>query len=115
MRKTLAVSLIFVLTMLVAAAPLMACPFVQGQKACCRRTSSQAPRCPLAPSLERCPFYLTEAKIGVAEAKVVSLPLALAVSSVAPMLPVSQFVLEVRHDRLSDQAGAYLLNRVLRI
>jgi hypothetical protein len=115
MQKALIVVVTLVLTSLVVASPLVACPFLQGKPSCYRRTSSHAPRCPLAPTLERCPFYLTEAKIGLAEAKgtFVSLPATL-VSQPLSTSPVASR-LDLHRIRLPDQSGVYLLHRVLRI
>ena len=115
MRKLLIIAVTLVLTSLVVASPLVACPFLQGKPACCRKASSHAPRCPLAPTLERCPFYVTEAKIGWAESRGDTQP-ALAVSSDAQpsaALPVDWLL--HRPDRLPGHGRVYLRYRVLRI
>ncbi|MBY0506438.1 MAG: hypothetical protein K2X03_21135 [Bryobacteraceae bacterium] len=109
MRKIVAIAMAVVLSSLLVGSPLVACPFLAGKPSCCRRMASQAPKCPLAPSLERCPFYLTEGKLGYVEAK--SVPAA----PLTVPVPVPAFHGVEFRVRTADGSGVYLLHRVLRI
>lgn len=115
------------MTMLVTAAllvlltgiPLLSCPFLTAshtasQKPCCPRATSS--RCPLAPSLDACPYYLSEARLGFGEEAVAG-PLMWLDSSplpTPPALPASRDTVE-REDVALARAGPPALLEVLRI
>jgi hypothetical protein len=115
MRKALILTVLLTLTSLVVASPLVVCPFLQAKPACCRKTTSHAPRCPLAPTLERCPFYMTEAKIGQAEQKASVADAAISTSHQSADAPAMVACRASRPERVADGAGSYLRNRVLRL
>ena len=114
MRRALTLIMALTLTSLVVGSPLVACPFLQAkQPACCRKTSSHPPRCPFAPSLERCPFYLTESKIGETEQKA---PIAVFTPVlVTPESTVWVPFLVLGNPHVPDSARMYLRHRVLRL
>jgi hypothetical protein len=115
MRRVLILTVLLTLTSLVVASPLVACPFLQGKPSCCRKTSSHAPRCPLSPTLERCPFYLTEAKIGQAEDKAPLADAAISPLNESSDARVAVPFTETRPNHVANSAGSYLRNRVLRL
>ena len=69
-RKAYAFGMVLAFCGWIAASVLIACPFLQAElvakHSCCPRTSAPS-RCPLSKSIQDCPFYVTESKIGVAE------------------------------------------------
>ena len=116
MRRALTLIMALTLTSLVVGSPLVVCPFLQAKPpACCRKTSSHPPRCPFAPSLERCPFYLTESKIGETERKA---PIADALI-VPALITYARAVwvpfADMGTPHVADGAGRYLRLRVLRL
>jgi hypothetical protein len=100
--------------------PLVACPFLQAASArpaapCCPASHAPKPHCPLSPTIETCPFFVTEAKIGSSDIKIQTVSVERMVSAVA--LPAGEltFAFERFEDYLPDRAESYLRNRVLRI
>jgi hypothetical protein len=100
------------------ASALFTCPFLQADMAfvrhpCCPKTN-QTPRCPLSKSIEDCPFYVTESKIGVTETiQHVDVPLV----AVSIAIPVSKAVSihKPQMNQLRDGPGLNLRNCVLLI
>ncbi|MDA0205680.1 MAG: hypothetical protein O2795_10080 [Acidobacteria bacterium] len=76
MRATLAVAVSAILLLLVSGVALLECPFLTADATTkasqCPRTgeSNHPPQCPYAPSLETCPYYLTDGKLNFVEARV---------------------------------------------
>ncbi|MBM3773559.1 MAG: hypothetical protein FJW37_00160 [Acidobacteria bacterium] len=114
--RGIAVLAAMVLAGMVTASPLVACPFIShsqaDQDACCPRKSEPL-ECPLAPTLQTCPYYVTESKIGTAKLKAPDAVLLITTSPVeSPPAAVQD-----RHAPEDFQARSeiYLRNRVLRI
>lgn len=90
-RAVLASALSLVLMLLVSGVALLECPFLTAEAATptshCPRPeeSNHPPQCPYAPSLETCPYYLTDGKLNFVEARV---------EAVVPAAVWSQPVLE---------------------
>ena len=53
---------------LVSVGGMVPCPFLTANKSCCPRSHAPEKKCPLSESLDNCPFFMTERKIGMAEA-----------------------------------------------
>jgi hypothetical protein len=66
---------VFALLFFTSGAALLNCPFLSQPSSpapCCpRETGNRQGKCPLSKSLDTCPFYVTEGKIGAAKDKVV--------------------------------------------
>ena len=109
MKRAVTLLMAAVLLSMITVMPLIACPFLKLEtQACCSRTS----KCPLSKTVETCPFYVTETKIGIKVAKfaIEGLP----VASVA-FSPVAFST--VRAERIVPLVSSdlYLLHRVLLI
>ena len=75
-RAAMAVAVSAVLLLLVSGVALLECPFLTAEAATgtdhCPRPaeSNHPPQCPYAPSLETCPYYLSDGKLNFVEARV---------------------------------------------
>jgi hypothetical protein len=75
-RAALASALSAVLVLLVSGVALLECPFLTAeaiaQTSHCPRPgeSNHPPQCPYSPSLETCPYYLSDGKLNFVEARV---------------------------------------------
>ncbi|MFN3321855.1 MAG: hypothetical protein ACK5AZ_00040 [Bryobacteraceae bacterium] len=123
-RLASALAMIFVLAALLPATQLADCPFFSPDPAgahespCCptpKHDQHEAPRCPLAPTLEICPFYITEAKLGITEGKVQSADAINLTQPVALLADSSESSLDRITERLPDQSSLHLKNRVFLI
>lgn len=122
MRGILAVLLGSIRCLILLVSPLLACPFLQAGQTkanqhCCPRPHSPAKSpvksCPLASTLDSCPYFLTESKIGIAQAEQSS-PFALTATTLTVPALASSY-LAISKDFVANRANAYLRNRVLRI
>ncbi len=68
MRSFLAQFVAMALFALVSVGAMVPCPFLTANKSCCPRSHGPEKKCPLSESLDNCPFFMTERKIGMAEA-----------------------------------------------
>lgn len=93
---------------------LIACPFLDWEPAeasghpCCPR-ENPGPRCPISPSLQNCPFYATESKLGIVQ-KVRSGEFALPAGrfeTIRAAVPEGD-----PHVTVSSAAGSELLHRI---
>jgi hypothetical protein len=108
------------LTVFVSGLPLLGCPFLQGgfdkeQHHCC--PPSEQKKCPLSSTLETCPYYVTDSKLGMAQVKRDTLTLPVAATS-ALLKPAALLLPNASQSAQSlpfDGTGLYLTNRVLRI
>jgi hypothetical protein len=96
---------------------LLPCPFLGSAAArhsslpCC---PSPAERCPLSNTAESCPFFITEWKLGITQAKVIPVVFSLPASTI--QLPIRLAPVDtVAELRVLDKAGTHLKNRTLRI
>jgi hypothetical protein len=99
---------------------LLPCPFLgsvsprHSSLACCPSQSSPAERCPLSNTAESCPFFITEWKLGIAQARVIPVVFSIPASTVQlPILLAARDT--VAELRVLDKAGTHLKNRTLRI
>lgn len=74
-RRFTACLLASVVLALVSAGSLIACPFLLADpsaatKSCCPRSAASDRRCPLSESMETCPYYIAEARIGITEPRI---------------------------------------------
>ena len=68
MRYFLAQFVTAALFALVSVGALLPCPFLTSKQSCCPRPHGPDKKCPLSETLDNCPFFMTERKIGIAEA-----------------------------------------------
>ncbi len=68
LRRFLAQFVAMAMFALVSVGGLVPCPFLTANKSCCPRPHAPEKKCPLSESLDNCPFFMTERKIGIAEA-----------------------------------------------
>jgi hypothetical protein len=121
MRNGTAVLTALTLFALITAGSLMVCPFLMADSTglrnpCCpRRTPIPAKECPLSKSLQTCPFYITEAKIGIAEAKVKVAVEPMAPASPTPPLSPVVSTVETAPVYVTRASALYLVNQVLLI
>jgi hypothetical protein len=81
---------------------------------CCpRQTDDFAKHCPLSETVETCPFYITESKIGIAAAFAV--PVTALPVSTDPQVISTGLVIEVATQAPGNGIDIYLRNRVLLI
>jgi hypothetical protein len=104
-------------TWLVASA-LIVCPFLRAElntvhRPCCPRTNAP-PHCPLSQSLQDCPFYVTESKIGVTKTIQYHHVASFIVPVVVPTLKPAS-IEQFRCDRLQDTRNLHLRISILRI
>jgi hypothetical protein len=115
-RRLVASGLTLVFSGWLLVSGLIACPFLTAElqparHACCPR-SGPAPTCPVSQSLQDCPYFASESKIGMPEGVQAFVPLAAPVV----LIPVSGAVAEsARQDRRPDESGLLLRIHVLRI
>ena len=75
-RMALAIGLSAVLLLLISGVALLECPFLTAEATArtshCPRPeeSNHPPQCPYAPSLETCPYFLSDGKLDFAEARI---------------------------------------------
>jgi hypothetical protein len=121
MKPIVASSMVVLLSSYVILSLLAPCPFfgdtsqaASAPMPCCPRQSNDNPNhCPLSETIETCPFYITEAKIGVAAPfaiQVTTLPV-----SGEPLVLFSSSFSHDADDLRVDGIGTYLRNRVLLI
>src|SRR5436305_10175494 len=99
----------------ITASSLFACPFMQAtaKHPCCGKRAT--PRCPLSKSIQDCPFYATESKIGLARiAQHLDTPPLVAAPVIIPILTRTSAHLSSA-DRFRDGSGLHLRNHVLLI
>ena len=76
LRTALASALSLLLVLLISGVALLECPFLTAEATAtashCPRPeeSNHPPQCPYAPSLETCPYYLSDGKLNFVEARV---------------------------------------------
>jgi hypothetical protein len=108
---------VITLTVLLSGVPLLACPFLHPhnkQHACCQQPKSD--KCPSSSTLENCPYYVTQSKLGPAETKgdVGASPIIASPTFIAPPF-VFVVISNSAEYVISDSSGLHLKNRVLRI
>jgi hypothetical protein len=109
MRHVVTLLMAAVLLSMITVMPLISCPFLKPEtQACCSRTT----KCPLSKTVETCPFYVTETKIGIKVAKfaIDGLPV-----SSAAFTPVAFSAPPVERIVPLASSDLYLLHRVLLI
>lgn len=78
MRASIATCVVLALLTLTSGFPLLRCPFLttahQAQSCCPRANPQPRKECPLSKTLETCPYYVTDAKLGEIAAKALTPP-----------------------------------------
>jgi hypothetical protein len=101
-----------VLLSMITVMPLIACPFLKldSEMSCCSRT-----KCPLSKTVETCPFYVTESKIGIKVGKfeITGLPFAITDCVIESLRGVA--TADTVRTNPPPAADLYLLHRVLLI
>jgi hypothetical protein len=120
MRKTVAWGMALALGGLITVSSLIACPFVQAywRKAahsCCSERTNAPSSCPLSKSLETCPLYVAETKIGPAKSTVELESVVLAAAPIVLLITDPGSASLVRDHPVPETADLYLRYRVLRI
>jgi hypothetical protein len=117
-RKAAASVVILALGVLISGVLLLNCPFLtpstEHASPCCPRQSPSPSKCPLAPTMETCPYFITEAKLGYVEAKVLTVSPFIVDEAQTPALSPA-----ILNEPVSEWAPAatdlHVRNRVLRI
>ena len=120
MQRIAASSVVLLLASYVILSFFVPCPFFSkssdsaSSMPCCPRQSDDAAKhCPLSESIETCPFYVTESKIGIASAFVIPVS-ALPLSS-GPHIGSIDIDLHSLPQVPASGVDTYLRNRVLLI
>ena len=120
MRKAIACLQLALLFALVTVAslipcPLLAAPSANSQHPGCPRSQAPLEQCPLAPTLESCPYFITEAKIGTAPSLRQLVTPVFSVTTPTDNPPSTFSTFKPRLSVLRSQPGLYLKYRVIRI
>jgi hypothetical protein len=104
MRGSIASCVAFAILALASGIPLLNCPFLtpkaNAKSSCHREAPGQHGKCPLSLTLETCPYFITDGKLGIVEAKAFAVAPALPVvvapaevlSNAAPAAPLPDFI-----------------------
>jgi hypothetical protein len=118
MRKVLAWGMALALGGSIPVSAVVACPFVQASlwaaaHPCCPKPYAPA-SCPLSKSLETCPLYVAESKIGLTQTTV-QIEGVLAPALLVPQVPDPGAASLLGKDRIPEMAGLHLRYCILRI
>ncbi len=115
MRRNVALLQVVMVGILLNISSLVACPMLQPEKthSCCSRPEPLK-KCPIAPTMDLCPLNVTEAKFGVVNINVASIPPLIAADT---LFERPNAATDWRSPLLDTFALSrlYLANRVLRI
>ena len=119
LRGIVALAMAAAFCLWIAGSALIACPFLQAElnaarHPCCPRTGP-APHCPLSQTLQDCPFYVTESKIGITEAIQHADPAHAVSPMVVPIPAAAPDPGEAAVELIRDASGLHLRIRVLLI